>query len=344
MDEINMTFYTEYYREGYQLGIDIELIKNLPNDKYNSLCNKIAFIFKHFKYGMNIIKIIENIKAILSSEGIQEFEITRLEICIVNNKFDNQNFKIVDVKKESLLNFEYMFDKDREKIIVSIEDGKLTQYIYSNMTNKFEYIDNNLVFVCNSIVEESQKRNTFLNRLYKNNMTIMKDIDNIKTPEFYSEININDSILVSAYKLFYNEFPDFKDPNIMIKIQSMVAILHLKVMTMFPHISKHNYLDSKITTPESEYVRDQMFKINLLLGNDFSKIEEFNFKTYVAEKIKFIGETIRGYILNLSEEEKASFFNQFAIDCIYSYYESGKRINENSQELMLLLTKNDPKN
>lgn len=346
MEEINLIFYTDSHHDGYQLGIDLILNKSLSPDEYNNLCAKISFIFKSINYGMDILKINETLKTILSFSGIDETNVARAEITIVNKKYEEASNTIIGVKQDSLANRFYMYalERDRETLSNVFESGKITYYSYQNSKNEFTYSNNQASIKCDSLSEDSRKRNAFINKFFKNNLAAIKELEKVSVPDIYSDLNVNDSILITAYKLFYNEMPDFNDPNIILKMQCMVAILHINVWRLFPSNSKHNYQNPGISTPESEYVRDQLFKLNLLLGNDLSEIEDFNFKEFFSKKIKLVGETIRTYMSSLPSQERIMFLNKFAVDYISDYYGTNNKINNQSKELMLFLTKNNDKN
>ena len=161
-------------------------------------------------------------------------------------------------------------------------------------------------------------------------------------------LDINDSILISAYKLFYDEEPDFNDVYFYQKIQCMSAILDTGVIRLFPSESEHNYRNPNMTHPESIYIKEQMLRLSFVLGNDFSKIEPFNFKAIYADKIKSFGEIIRNYLSNIPEDERIEFLNRFTANYVHTHanycYKPADQIDQKSNELMLLLRKSETSN
>lgn len=346
MDKINMLFHTKDYIEGYLLGIDINFYQSLAQDQYELLCSKINFVFKNFRYGMDIEKMLETLKTILTHVGMKEEDVKSIDICLVNKRGEEQKEDISFVYNGSLYNdiVDYGLSRDREIIRLVLDNWKLKHYSYTNEASQFIYENNNIKFILNMLSDNPNKRNSYLNTFFKKHKEILRKIEKVDIPSEYSSLNINDSILLTAYQLFYDEMPDFNDPNLMTKFQCMTALLHVNVWRMFPYVSKFNYHDKKLSKPESEYVRDQLFKLNLLLDGDFSIVEKFNFNKHIAKKIEVMGNSIRDYLSLLPEGEKFEFLNQFTVDYLNTYYSGKKNTNENSQELMLILTKKDAKN
>lgn len=357
MSEINVIFYTDDKKKGYQLGLNVVLSKQLTEKENDSLHTKLSFIFKTFNYGLDIAKINEIVKFTLINEGISEQEISLLEICIVNKQEWLSNKKIKHMDYGSLKHDikEYGLDNNQEICIAKFITSKLSYYKHKNAYQKFVYNDTNgIKMEHDNLSNYKNRRKNTLNKYLKNNIDNINKLENTGVYELKKELNINDSILISAYKLFYDEEPDFNDADLYCKIQCMSAILDTSVIRLFPSVSEHNYHIPDITFPESMYIKDQILKLSFIIDNDFSQIEPFNFKAMFGDKIRLYGEVIRSYLLSIPEEEKMEFLKLFAVNYVHSIanycYIPDHQIDPKSNELMLLLRKkeksanNDAKN
>lgn len=351
MKEVNMSFYTDVYADGYQLGFNIKMYKSLTSNEYNMLCTNISCIFKMISYDMDIVKITEIFKTILENNNIKDEDILDLQISIINRKDETQSKKIKYVERGRLPHQikGLGLANNREVIIVRYNKNELINYTHENISERFVYSNNSGFNIdCQALPESSKKRNTFVNKFFKTNLENLKKLENIQVDQHYSNINYNDNILITVYKYFYGERPNFDEPYIYEKIQSMVAIVDTSVMEMLPSISNHNYYNPDIEFPESQYIKEQIFRINLVLGNDTSRVLMYNLKPKLINKIVLLGESIRNYIKPMTEEEKVEFLKIFSVNYLHthSFYhqKSIEEIDERSQELMRLLTKNDTKN
>ena len=353
MTEINLIFLTDYWSEGYQLGINIILNKELSNARHSQLLEKIKYVFKNFHYGMDVAKISNILKIVLLNENINEEEIFDIRISTVNERRDLKTGPIMHVKR-GILPYdikEYGYTNDREVCIFRSINDNLTYYYHSDVNKSFTYTNNNngIQFNYNNLPNTTRKRNGELNRFFKSNLDMLKKLENLNSEDIGKELYINHNIIITAYRLFYNEEPSFEDPDLITKMQCMTALLHMYVLPLIPPTTKTNYNEDGIITPESDYIKDKLLELYLITCKDkYNYISIFQFEKKVKENIQFLGKTINNYMNRLNAMDRIEFLNKFAVVSLKMHntkdMKESQIIDSEIKELRLLLNKKDTKN